>query len=290
MHSQPMKNSCMTESIQKMKIEVDFHRFLVEHRHPNIIHTVLCVREGIFMQRYVRTLQVRLLEKPTSFISETMQFRWIKQIAAALSWIEQLGYVHGDLRLGNILLDAAENIFLTDFDGAVKSGEEMTTANCGFCPMREGFKTLPAGPVTEQFTLASCIYSIRFGKEPWSGKDGHAEMKKLVKGETPDTGADVLFSDLIQGCCRGAFGSVREVQEVILDILTPFTNSSDTGSLAHADDNMSVEVEKKQRTLLAECEDFLQEEEKKIYESERARGKSRQYRDLLERWSKRVHG
>jgi len=51
--------------------------------------------------------------------------------------------------------------------------------------MDESFRTPPAGPVSEQFSLASCIYTIRSGHWPWQELDPRARLKKLIRNELP---------------------------------------------------------------------------------------------------------
>ncbi|RYP12512.1 hypothetical protein DL766_009951 [Monosporascus sp. MC13-8B] len=89
----------------------------------------------------------------------------------AVAWLEHLGFVHGDLRPANILLDTNEDIQLGDFDTTVKPGKELVVASEAFCKMNEDFEPPLAGPVSEQFSLASCIYTIRFGHWPWHNLD-----------------------------------------------------------------------------------------------------------------------
>ena len=56
-HPAPSQEEEMEESIEKIENEKAIYKILMEHRHPNIVHGILCVSEGIFMQRLERTLQ-----------------------------------------------------------------------------------------------------------------------------------------------------------------------------------------------------------------------------------------
>lgn len=102
----------MDESIEKIEREKTIYEVLMQHPHPNIMHGIICVPEGFFMQRYNETLEARL-ELPSLPI---VQERWIRQLGSAIAWLEELGYIHGDLRPANILLDHAENVKVGDFD------------------------------------------------------------------------------------------------------------------------------------------------------------------------------
>ncbi|CCE33443.1 uncharacterized protein CPUR_07367 [Claviceps purpurea 20.1] len=156
----------MEESAAKIAHEKSMHELLMKHPHPNIVQCILCVPEGFFMERMEATLRTRIEQYSAGHVpSNRTKARWITQIASALSWIEGLGFVHGDLRPANILLTANENIRLADFDTSVKIGEELEAASDPFVKLNKGFKTPQAGPITEQFALGSCIYTIRFGSD-----------------------------------------------------------------------------------------------------------------------------
>jgi hypothetical protein len=86
------------ESIGKLEDEEATYKILMEHRHPNIVHCILCVPEDIFLHRQEMTLTSRIEKCQTSAITPSTQERWIQQITSALAWIEHLGYAHGDLR------------------------------------------------------------------------------------------------------------------------------------------------------------------------------------------------
>ena len=42
--------------------------------------------------------------------------RWLMKLSGAVTELESLGYVHRDLRPGNLLLDGGDRLILTDFD------------------------------------------------------------------------------------------------------------------------------------------------------------------------------
>lgn len=255
----------MKESAEKIANEKAVYETLMEHRHPNIVHGILCVSEGIFLQRLGSTLEYHLTQGSPCLYS---QKRWIRQLSSALAWLERLGYVHGDLRPANIFLDVEENIRLGDFDATVKVGEQLRVASEPFCKLNEDYEPPLAGPDTEQFSLGSCIYNIRFGRKPHHDLDPPTRVRKLMMNDFPSTSADYLFGALTNNCWYGGiYDSIYTVEQEILLALGRCFDSCEEQQQHH-----ETEMEKRQITLdddtpihellLNECEMFLSEAEK----------------------------
>lgn len=206
----------MEESIEKIENEKAIYKILMEYRHPNIVHGILCVSEGIFMQRLERTLQSRIDQSDMSPVRLDIQCRWIQQLTNAVVWLEDLGYAHGDLRPANILLDDSENIKLADFDSTVKQGERLLVASEPFCKLNEDYELGLAGPTSEQFALGSLFYTIRFGHEPYHNLEASTRVSKLIKNEFPTTSKDDVFGDIIRECWSCEYSSIGELREAIL--------------------------------------------------------------------------
>ncbi|KAF1962402.1 hypothetical protein CC80DRAFT_462488 [Byssothecium circinans] len=245
----------MEESIRKLENEKAVYQILMEHRHPNIVYGILCVPEGLFMHRQETTLQSRIENSSMSAISSDKQERWIQQITSALAWLEDLGYAHGDLRPANIFLSAMEDVRLGDFDATVKKGDELLAASEPFCKLDENYDTPLAGPLSEQFSLASCIFTIRFGHIPFHNVEPHVRVRNLIMGLFPSTASDVTFGNLMDKCWHGYYNSIRAVEHDIFSLLgkRSFAEEfldNDTNAL----DDIQVS------TLQAECDEFLAKE------------------------------
>ncbi|KAJ9143288.1 Kinase-like protein [Coniochaeta hoffmannii] len=114
--------------------------------HPNIVHYFLSTDIAIFMKFEPDTLERRLSCRFATPIPEERQFRWIKEIASAASWLERLDYFHGDLRPENILLDETEHVKLCDFGRAQKRGSKVKVT---IYPFYRSDKNTIAGPTYE---------------------------------------------------------------------------------------------------------------------------------------------
>lgn len=255
----------MEESIKKIENEKTMYRILMEHRHPNIVYGILCVSEGIFMHRLETTVQFRLDQFTTMPVGLDLQERWIRQLTSAVVWLERLGYVHGDLRPANALLDAMEDIKLGDFDATVKKGERLLVASeTWFCKLDEDYEPPLAGPVSEQFALGSFIYTIRFGNKPFHELDEPTRVWKVIKNEFPATLADEVFGDIIHQCWCGVYCSIGDLEKAVLSRLSKLSGElvePSNGETAGAIDQGLPPM------LLDECKEFLIKEDLRMKES-----------------------
>ncbi|KAF2194753.1 hypothetical protein K469DRAFT_617378 [Zopfia rhizophila CBS 207.26] len=246
------------ESIKRIENEKAIYQILMEHRHPNIVYGILCVPEGLFIHRLEMTLESRIEESQTAAINTSTQERWIQQMTSAAAWLEHLGYVHGDLRPANIFLDTRENIRLGDFDGTVKKGEQLVVVSEPFCKLNESYEPPLAGPLSEQFSLASCVYTIRFGHKPFHDIDAPIRVRKLIMNRFPSTSTDVVFGDLTRKCWHGFYDSISAVEQDILSLLrrrTSVEENSNNDTLGGMDDMQCL-------MLRLECNEFLAKESK----------------------------
>ncbi|KAH8904077.1 hypothetical protein BR93DRAFT_946878 [Coniochaeta sp. PMI_546] len=234
----PQRVEEMKDSIRKIEAEKAVYRVLMKQRHPNIVQCILCVPEGTFLRRMETAIQERLSQSGTATVSPRIQERWIGQLTSAVAWLERLGFVHGDLPPANILFDANENIHLGDFDATVKPGQELIVASEPFCKMNEDFEPPLAGPVSEQFSLASCICTIRFGHWPWHDLDPSVRVRKLLRNEFPAVSAESPLR--------------RDIKQDILVRLEGTVVSQDLRQEALSEED-AVEYLK----LRAECEEFV---------------------------------
>jgi serine/threonine protein kinase len=205
----PCQQDESEESILQVNNEKSVYDTLMQHPHPHIVHGILCVPEGFFMQRMEMTLENRLRLSPST--SETQE-RWIRQLVGAVAWLEELGYVHGDLRPGNIMLDRHQNIKVGDFDATVKRGDKLLAFTEPFCKPSHDYDTLPAGPLTEQFSLGSCIYNIRFGHPPFDDLESPVRVKRMAEGDFPQTSSDEQYGGIISACWRGTYNSIGAIK------------------------------------------------------------------------------
>ncbi|KAG6288346.1 hypothetical protein E4U09_005631 [Claviceps aff. purpurea] len=248
----PCQVEQMKECAAQIAHEKSMHELLMKHPHPNIVRCILSIPEGFFMERMEANLQTRLDQDYAP--SNRTKARWITQLASALSWIEGLGFVHGDLRPANILLTVNDNIRLADFDMSVKIGEQRQATMEPFVKFSKGPELLHAGPISEQFALGSCIYTIRFGHIPFHELDTPDRVRKLMNNEFPSRENDAEFGDVTLSCWQGQYTSVSAVYD---DIKARCDGLGyDTESFSDVSEDLIYDMP----SLVAECEDFVSRE------------------------------
>jgi serine/threonine protein kinase len=204
----------MKQSVESIENEKNVYGLLKSHPHPNLSYAILCVPEGIFMPRLETTLATRLAIPCVTGLES--QERWINQLVSAAAWLEKLGYAHGDFRPQNILVDKLGDIRIADFDATVTIGSELRLATLPFCKVDEDFETPLAGPGSEQFSLGSIIYNIRYGFPPWSDLELESPVWRsmLARGDYPST-PDDRYGDIIQKCWKDSFPSISALNTEI---------------------------------------------------------------------------
>ncbi|GAM83886.1 hypothetical protein ANO11243_018760 [Dothideomycetidae sp. 11243] len=207
----------MEDSTAAIAAESVFYDLLEHNPHPHIMHRVLKVEHGVFLHRMSGDLFDRI---NAGSITEQQGIVWIQQLASGLAWIEQLGWVHGDLHPCNVFLDAADNIQLGDFDATVKIGEETRGGAEPWCRLLENCESPVASPATEQFALGACIYFIRFGRPPLAHIEDRMTLHMMLfRRELDCTDEDALFGQLITDCWNAKFPSIASVSEQIKKLL-----------------------------------------------------------------------
>ncbi|EQK99018.1 hypothetical protein G6O67_000467 [Ophiocordyceps sinensis] len=147
--------------------------------------------------------------------SQKQAEQWAMQLAGGMAWLESLGFVHGDLRPANVLLDGADHIKLADFDSVSKIGSVFFGSAPPWArvqgdeagPDKGTFGT--QGPRTEQFAFASILYTITRGFEPYEKERDSAKVLDWLQDmEFPELGESATDC-IIDRCWKGRFASIQ---------------------------------------------------------------------------------
>ena len=187
------------EFAKRFQREIESLRQLV---HPHIV-PVLCggLHSGIpfVVLRYMP--DGSLAEKiESSSLSERLALLngWLPQIADALDFVHESGFIHRDVKPDNIFFDEQGLAYLGDF-GIVKAASEATDS-------REGTRLTMTGTVigtpeymapemamgedydhrSDQYSLAVTVYESLDGAPPFQGPTPAAILVKLTTTDVPD--------------------------------------------------------------------------------------------------------
>jgi hypothetical protein len=138
----------------------------------------------------------------------------------------------------------------------VKKGERLMVASEPFCKLNEGYEPPVAGSLSEQFSLASCIYTIRFRHKPSHHLDAPTRVRKLIMNEFPSSSTDSLFGDLTCKCWHGVYDSIGAVEQ---DILSRLRGRPGAGEYPR-NETVGQMDDMEPLMLLTECEEFLAKE------------------------------
>lgn len=211
---------------------------------------------------------------------------WLPSIAEALDFIHRKGFIHRDIKPGNILFDDEGHVFVADFGIAKALGDKgfSTVTSTGvivgspaFMPPEYGTGT--AVPAYDQYALASVVYLCLSGELPHEQVSSAITLlaHKMVKPPRP---LDLLVPDLPEQAVAEVMRALSMDPEERFPCCSDFATAFEEGLSAEAPQPVSTRaevtreaVEEPQKTeeqavriaeteLLVEAEAEEEEEEK----------------------------
>ena len=215
---------------------------------PNLIRSFYRVPSANFLQ-YLSggTLDQRLRQhqirdpvndrviRVKDYEPQSLTWRWMAELTDAIAWLESLGYVHGDIRPPNLLLDDSDHLKVIDFDntaavGSAFDGCQPPYARVLGAEAAEDRGTFGhQGPRTEQFAIGSVIYYMTRGYEPydneWFGDDHGKEIVSLLQEKRfPKVGRNNTDT-IIHKCWYGNYKLIKNLKVEVIR-LDPSVKSS----------------------------------------------------------------
>ncbi|KAF2499344.1 hypothetical protein BU16DRAFT_268414 [Lophium mytilinum] len=197
-------------SWRAQKREKRAYAFLQHHPHPHILQCFLAVPEGLFVERAAFSLHERLTKLAHHPVKWDQKMLWAGQIAAAAAWVEKLGFVHGEIRPSNVLLQAETwCVKLAGFDNSVKKGRPLPEVRMPYWLGLPGMDR--AGVATEQFAFASTLFFLE------KGRDAVFELTDLGEFvEFPKFEDDAFaFAGLVRKGWKGGFDKMADFEREI---------------------------------------------------------------------------
>ena len=146
--------------------------------------------------------------------------RWLSQICQGVLWLENLGYVHGDLTPHNLVLDHEDNLKLIDFEHISEIGTKSDGDRAPWARLLGSEATPGQGPYgrygvdTEQFTIGSILYFMERGHEPYAldHLDAHDYTNRFRARRFPDLN-DSTLDKIIRRCWWTEYTSLKELAD-----------------------------------------------------------------------------
>jgi len=149
--------------------------------------------------------------------------KWMRQLCGAAAGLESMGMCHGDIHLGNVLLDSGWNAILADLDRAGDLGSDLEAVSEPFGRLLnasegEGAGTYgKASAYTETFALGSICYTLQRGHVPWEterwGPDHDVVLQDMFQNKQFPPLTDSREDTITWRCWNGGYSSVRELWE-----------------------------------------------------------------------------
>lgn len=176
--------------------------------------------DGIFLEYAPHGSVAQYMLENSS--TDQQRLKWAHQASEALHVIHAKGILHCDVKVDNLLLDAALDVKLCDFQGQLLDSNGEAIKDGGSCENPKSF--MPRADInhsdikTDIFALGSALYHIMEGHEPYpdlhSFDDEVKIREKFKSGQFP-TLAFSPMSSVVHKCWRGEYVSAKEV---MLDI------------------------------------------------------------------------
>ncbi len=163
-----------TEALERFKREIQLSSRVT---HPNVLRVFdLGESDGIkfLTMQFVDGRDLSTILKKQGKLPTERLLRVFRQAAEGLKAAHDQGVIHRDLKPQNIMLNASDHVYVTDF-GLAKSAEQSGMTQTGavigtpFYMSPEQVKGEPVGPQSDIFALGVILYQMAAGAVPFGG-------------------------------------------------------------------------------------------------------------------------
>jgi predicted Ser/Thr protein kinase len=218
-----------TEVLERFKREIQLSSRVT---HPNVLRVFdLGESDGIkfLTMQFVDGRDLSTILKKQGKLPTERLLRVFRQAAEGLKAAHDQGVIHRDLKPQNIMINAADHVYVTDF-GLAKSAEQSGMTQTGavigtpFYMSPEQVKGEPVGPQSDIFALGVILYQMAAGAVPWGGATPFEVMvartqraPKPIKELNPELPA--YLQKIIERCLAVDLAlRYQNVQEILEDL------------------------------------------------------------------------
>ena len=150
---------------------LDESRTLASFRHPNIVRVMRFFQANstaYMVMEFVSGQQLSDWIKPRRPLGESVLREMLIPLLEGLGVVHRTGYLHRDIKPGNIFVRDDGSPVLIDFGSARStSGSEMTAiVTPGYAPLEQYHATGKQGPWTDIYALGGVLYWAVTGNKP----------------------------------------------------------------------------------------------------------------------------
>jgi tetratricopeptide (TPR) repeat protein/predicted Ser/Thr protein kinase len=217
------------EALERFKREIQLSSRVT---HPNVLRVFdLGESDGIkfLTMQFVDGRDLSTILKKQGKLPTERLLRVFRQTAEGLKAAHDQGVTHRDLKPQNIMLDATDRVYVTDF-GLAKSSEQSGMTQTGaiigtpFYMSPEQVKGEPVGPQSDIFALGVILYQMAAGTVPFGGATPFEVMitriqrpPKPIRELNPEL--PVYLQKIIERCLTVDLGlRYQNVQEILDDL------------------------------------------------------------------------
>jgi serine/threonine-protein kinase len=177
-----------------VKLFVREGRALARLKHPNIVEVFDIDQESglhFLVMEYVEGVSMKELLEQSGAIAPKVAINIAMDLCRALVHAHAMGFVHRDMKPGNVLLGRSGEVKLTDF-GLVR---EMSPDACTWTDAvlgtphymsPEQAKGKPADIRSDIYGLGATLFVVLAGTTPFTGQDTMTVLLKVANDEPPE--------------------------------------------------------------------------------------------------------
>jgi serine/threonine protein kinase len=206
--------------------------------HAHIVKLVAPLDDGYVMEKLRYDCQFMWAIEDRERYALCHQYVWCQQLALAIAHIHSRGYIHGDIKSGNVMFTECFLLKLIDFDVSAYVGEDGSTGleqdgvlrgTCGWCPpetLRTNFVVYDKK--SDIYSMGVTMWEFMTRREACRDLMDDELIRRALAGDHPR--CDGPMGKIIDQCCDldpAARPTAHDIAQQVADILTRYDEACD---------------------------------------------------------------